>query len=414
MKHPLRVWIPVGTILLAVAFLGGIWASGTPIARLLLLSSLTPDPQAGSTPDFTLIRDAWAIINRVYVDRSALQPRPLTYGAIGGMVDALGDTGHSSFLTPEMVLAEKEITSGRYTGVGLEIRMKDGQVTIVTPFDGSPADKAGLRAGEIIVKVDGLDVSGLSLQQVVQRILGPEGSNVTLTVFSPATQQTLTVTLKREKITIHNVSWQVLPGSHIVDLRIAAFSRGVTQDLVHDLDEIKQEGYKDLIFDLRNNPGGLLEEAVGVASQFLSSGNVLLEKDAKGQVRPVPVSGQATAAQIKMVVLVNAGTASAAEIVAGALQDTGRARVVGEKTFGTGTVLSPFPLPDGSQLLLAVEEWLTPKGHVIWLKGIEPDTVVALPAGATMLAPEEIMGMGANQLQAAGDAQLREAMARLE
>jgi carboxyl-terminal processing protease len=414
MKHPLRVWIPVGIILLAAAFLGGIWASGTPIARLLVLSSLAPDPQAGSTPDFTLIRDAWAIINRVYVDRSALQSRPLTYGAIGGMVDALGDTGHSSFLTPEMVLAEKEITSGRYTGVGLEIRMKDGQVTIVTPFDGSPADKAGLRAGEIIVKVDGLDVSGLSLQQVVQRILGPEGSSVTLTVFSPATQQTLTVTVKRAKIAIHNVSWQVLPGSHIVDLRIAAFSQGVTQDLVHDLDEIKREGYKDLILDLRNNPGGLLEEAVGVASQFLSSGDVLLEKDAKGQVRPVPVSGQATAAQIKMAVLVNAGTASAAEIVAGALQDAGRARVVGEKTFGTGTVLSPFPLPDGSQLLLAVEEWLTPKGHVIWHKGIEPDTVVALPAGATMLAPEEIKGMSADQLQAAGDAQLREAMARLE
>jgi carboxyl-terminal processing protease len=115
-----------------------------------------------------------------------------------------------------------------------------------------------------------------------------------------------------------------------------------------------------------------------------------------------------------MVVLVNAGTASAAEIVAGALQDAGRARVIGEKTFGTGTVLSPFPLPDGSQLLLAVEEWLTPKGHVIWHKGIEPDTVVALPAGATMLTPEEIMGMSANQLRDAGDAQLREAMASLE
>jgi carboxyl-terminal processing protease len=414
MKHPLRVCIPVGVILLAAAFLGGIWASGTPIARLLLLSSRTPDPPAVSAPDFTLIRDAWAIIRRVYVDRSALQSRPLTYGAIGGMVDALGDTGHSAFLTPKMVLAEKETTSGRYTGVGLEIRMKDNQVTIVTPFDGSPADKAGLRAGEIIVKVDGLDVSGLSLQQVVQRILGPEGSSVTLTVFSPDTQHTLTVTLKREKITIHNVSSQVLPGSHVVDLRIAAFSQGVTRDLVHDLDEIKRKGYKDLILDLRNNPGGLLKEAVGVASQFLASGEVLLEKDAKGRVRPVPVSGQATAPQIKMVVLVNAGTASAAEIVAGALQDAGRARVIGEKTFGTGTVLSPFPLPDGSQLLLAVEEWLTPKGHVIWHKGIEPDTVVALPAGATMLTPEEIMGMSANQLRDAGDAQLREAMASLE
>ncbi len=383
---------------------------GVVLDRFALVAYAQPSPASSNTPNFSLIQDAWNTINREYVDRAAVQSQPLTYGAISGMVNALGDTGHSTFLTPQMLKQENNFTQGEFEGVGLEVQTKDGHVVIIAPIDGSPAQHAGLRAGEMILKVNGADISGLPLDQVVQRILGPAGTTVTLTILDPQTGQSTDYTLTRAKIALQNVTWQRVPGTTIADVRIAAFSQGVSQELQKALAEIKQQGLTGIVLDLRNDPGGLLDEAVNTDSQFLKSGNVLLEKDAQGKITPVGVETGRPVTDLPMVVLVNNGTASASEIVAGALQDAHRATLIGETTFGTGTVLNQFGLPDGSALLLATEEWLTPNGRVIWHKGITPDQVVALPAGVAPVTPDMEQSMTAAQVQASGDQQLLDAI----
>jgi carboxyl-terminal processing protease len=206
------------------------------------------------------------------------------------------------------------------------------------------------------------------------------------------------------------VTWVQLPGTTVAHVRIAGSSDGVTQDLQVALGEIQQQQLTALILDLRNDPGGLLSEAVGVASQFLTEGRVLLERDTEGQVVPVPVHTGAVASQLPMVVLINGGTASAAEIVTGALQDAGRATVVGERSFGTGTVLSEFSLSDGSALLLATQEWLTPNGNVIWHEGLSPDVEVSLPPETALLLPVAEQGMSPQELGDSGDIQLLRAL----
>jgi len=219
----------------------------------------------------------------------------------------------------------------------------------------------------------------------MERITGPAGTRVTLTILRPATDETRDVTLTHQQIEVENVVWAPVPGTNIAHLRIVTFNAGTTHEVQQALTEIRQQGLTGIILDLRRNPGGLLNEAIGVTSQFLAGGNVLLQKDVRGRVLEVPVEAGGLATDLPLVVLIDAGTASGAEIVAGALQDAGRAMLVGETTFGTGTVLQPFPLSDGSMLLLATAQWLTPNGRVIWHKGIEPDVPVELPPGATPL-----------------------------
>jgi carboxyl-terminal processing protease len=368
---------------------------------------------ADAKSDFGLMAEAWNTIQEHYVDRTAVQPTAITYGAISGMVDALGDVDHSTFLSPEEIKREREYTKGRYKGIGIEIKMKNGHVTIVTPLDNSPAQNAGVQAGEIILAVDGKNVAGLNLLQVVKLISGPVGTNVRLLILDPQTGLTREVSLTRADITAENVAWIRFPGTRIVHLRIAAFSEKVTQSLIKALKAIESEKSQGIVLDLRNNPGGILDEAVATASQFLKSGNVLREKNAKGQVKDIPVEKGGVALHIPMVCLVNGGTASAAEIVAGALKDHHRARLVGTKTFGTGTVLQEFPLSDGSALLLAIREWLTPDGKTIWHKGIAPDLVVPLTAGLSPLTPLEERGMTAQQIRRSEDKQLLDAVGLL-
>ena len=360
--------------------------------------------------NFGLIDQAWNLIHQHYVDRAAEQPRRMTYGAISGMVDSLGDTGHSRFLSPEMVKEMAELERNNYQGIGAYVGLKSGRVVIVAPLDGSPAQRAGLKPGDVILRVNGREINGLPLDQVVALISGPAGTSVVLSILSPRSGQTRQMTLTRALIKIQDVSWHMLPGTKVADVRIANFGKGAAVQLRHALTAAKKDSATGIVLDLRNNPGGLLVEAIAVASQFLKDGNVLIVKNAAGRENPVPVKRGGEATKIPMVTLVNSGTASAAEIVAGALQDADRSQLVGETTFGTGTVLREFNLSGGAALLLAVEEWLTPAGHVIWHKGITPNVVVALPAGVSPLLPEMTQGMNAKQLGRSGDAQLLRAL----
>jgi carboxyl-terminal processing protease len=365
---------------------------------------------AEAESDFRLMAEAWNTIQQNYVDRPAVKPRSMSYGAISGMVDSLGDTGHSRFLTPEGVKQEHDFAKGQLEGIGAEVRMKDKQLVIVAPMDGSPAQRAHLKPGDVILKVDGEDIRSLPVEQAVKRILGPPGTSVNLTIHKVDTGHTLDVRLIRARILIHSVTWHRIPGTAVAHLRIATFSKGMSKDLESALSSLQEQHLSGVILDLRNNPGGLLDEAVATASQFLERGNVLIEKSAAGVMTPTPVKAGGMAIGVPMVALVNGGTASAAEIVAGALRDQRRAIIVGEKTFGTGTVLNMFSLSDGSALLLATQEWLTPSGHAIWHRGISPDEVVPLAPGVIPLIPQAEKGMTPAQLQASGDKQLLRAL----
>jgi carboxyl-terminal processing protease len=201
------------------------------VACHLLTAFTVPNtipPEAES--NFRLMAEAWNTIHRLYVDRAAVKPQLMTYGAISGMVDSLGDTGHSRFLNPEMVKQERNFSKGELEGIGAEVQKKNNQVVIVAPLDDSPAQRAGLKPGDVILKVNGEDVSGLPLEQAVSRILGPPRSTVRLTILNPDTGRTVDVPLVRARITLHSVTWLRLPGTTVADLRIAAFNKGVTED----------------------------------------------------------------------------------------------------------------------------------------------------------------------------------------
>jgi len=379
---------------------------GAVLDRWVLNSGVPAD----ATEDFELMSQAWRLIDRFYVDRSAVRPTAMAYGAINGMAESLGDTGHSVFLTPQQARKAGSAVEGKLTGVGIEIRSRDRQTVIVAPIDGSPAQLAGVRAGDVIMEVDGHPITGLSFAQIAGKISGQAGEAVELTVLNPHDGRRREIRIVRAAMKVNNVSWQPLPGTALAHLRIAMFSEGESADLRKALVEIQQQNIKGIILDLRNDPGGVLDEAVATASLFLKSGNVLWEKDAKGAITPVPVQAGAVAPDIALAVLINGGSASDSEIVAGALHDAHRATLVGETTFGTGTVLTQFPLSDGSSLLLAVQEWLTPDKRSFWHKGIEPDIKVELPIEVSPLLPIVEREMTENQLHSSRDSQLLKAI----
>jgi carboxyl-terminal processing protease len=220
-------------VILALGLVGGVLLDRAVLATIAPPGGIPTD----AVSEFQLMGEAWNTLHRVYVDRAALDSQHLTYGAIGGMVDALGDTGHSRLLTPQMVQQQHSALQGEYEGIGAYLEVKDGHVVIMAPMDGSPAQQAGLRPGDVILKVDGQNVADLRVDEVVGRVLGPAGTQVTLTILDPRTGDTRDVTLERAKITIDNVTWARLPGTTIAHVRIGAFSEGVTQDLKDALTE---------------------------------------------------------------------------------------------------------------------------------------------------------------------------------
>jgi len=369
-------------------------------------ASVPPDAPA----DIGLLWEALSIVREHYVDRSALVPASsLTYGMLDGLVRALGDPGHSTFMTPEQVKASEESLSGSFSGIGAYLGERGGSPIIVAVISGSPADKAGLRSGDRIIAIDGQAADGLSTEDVVSRIRGPEGTTVTLTVLHLDAAAPVEISIVRAQIDVPSVVWSMVPGTDAAMIRVVQFSEGTTAALQRAVAEANASGATAIVLDLRNDPGGLVDEAVGVASTFLDSGVVYIRQDADGKRTPVAVRDEPTTDK-PLVVLVDFGTASSAEIVTGALQDQGRARAIGTRTFGTGTVLNQFPLSDGSAVRLGVELWLTPDGRRIFPGGIEPDEQIELALGILPLEPTDLRSMSAGDVARSGDAQLLRAL----
>ena len=369
---------------------------------------------AGQPAKFDVFWQAWNIVHRDFVDQDALDMTELTYGAIRGMIAALGDEGHTSFLTPEEVVRHRSDTSGEYTGIGARIGMEDGLPVIVAPFDGSPAEEAGVEAGDIIIEVDDEDVTAWPLNDVVEHIRGEAGTEVELTVLRPDEGKSLEIAITRGEIDAPTATWAMLPGTQVGLIRLSQFSADATDELTTAIREAQVAGATSLIMDVRNNPGGLLQQAAQVTSQFVKGGNVLQQEDAAGKRQVFPVKRGGMATDIPMVVLVNRGSASASEIFAGAMQDHERAILVGETTFGTGTVLETFPLADGSALMLGTSQWLTADGRLIRKQGIEPDVMVEIPIGTQWLSPSVVEDLTVEELLESEDAQVLKALELLD
>ncbi|MGB8345226.1 MAG: S41 family peptidase [Ktedonobacteraceae bacterium] len=364
-----------------------------------------------------LFNQAWTVVDQNYVDRKAVNYKQMSYQAISAMLNVLGDTGHTRFLNPQQVQSENQQLSGSFTGIGIYLQQdpKTKDILIAAPIPGSPAAKAGLKHDDIITAVNGHSTKGKDINGLSAMIVGPAGQTVSITIYRPSTKQTLTFKIVRAVIQVPNVLMHYIPQDHIADIEIVQFSDGVSTQLKTDLLQAKKLGATKIILDLRENPGGYLSEAVNTVSEFIKSGNVLLEQDSTGSRTPVPVTGATVDTTIPIVVLVNKDTASAAEIVSGALQDNHRAIIMGVTTFGTGTVLEQFTLSDGSAILLGTQEWLTPNGQFIRGQGITPNIQVKDPNNV-ILTPdlENASNMTEQQIMKSGDTQLIAAIRYLE
>ncbi len=321
-----------------------------------------------------LFSDVLNIVQDNYVEKVDL--KKLMYGAVSGMLRELDP--HSSFLKPEEYKELQVETKGKFGGLGIEITMKDNILTVVSPLEGTPADKAGMQAGDQIIRIDEQPTQDMSLTEAVQKMRGPKGTKVKLTVIRKGERKPLEFELTRDMISIQSVKWRMLePGYGYV--RVSSFQSGTAADLRKALDQLESGSppLKGLVLDLRNDPGGLLDQAVEVADEFINEGLIVYTGGRlDNQKMRFEAHKNSKPHNFPIVALVNSGSASASEIVAGALQDHKRAIIMGEPTFGKGSVQTVIPLSDGAALRLTTSLYYTPSGRSIQAKGIEPDILV--------------------------------------
>ncbi|MBQ3893532.1 MAG: S41 family peptidase [Desulfovibrio sp.] len=338
------------------------------------MRAVSADTDYDSIRRFSNIMD---LVQKYYV--KDVTQSELVEGAVKGMLQSLDP--HSSFMTKKEFKSMQEETSGEFFGVGVEITMENNQVLVVTPIEDTPGFRAGLRAGDIIVTVDGQFTSEMTLTEVVGKMRGKRGTTVELKVLHKDSSKPVTMSIKRDAIPLISVkSRQLEPGYHW--MRVTRFTGNTAQELRKAIAKAKAEGgIKGMVLDLRNNPGGLLDQSVQVADMFLKKGTVVSVRGRKAEEeKPYLSHDDPDDITCPLVVLVNAGSASASEIVAGALQDRKRALILGERTFGKGSVQNLMPLPDGTGLKLTIARYYTPSGRTIQAEGIKPDFEVAWEA----------------------------------
>jgi len=377
----------ISVILLAGMFSSGLlvgWAfpvgSGRGISGLLNPSATTSTTSSDSgTPTnlqmlFEPFWQTWQVIHDDYVDQP-VNDTTLMQGAIHGMMDSLGDP-HTSYMSPEEYKLEEQVLSGEYEGIGAYIDTTGEYVEIISPITGSPAEKAGLKAGDLIVGIDGEDMTGIPGDVVHSKVIGPAGSQVTLTIRREGVDKSFDVTITRAKISVPSVESKTLE-DNLAYIRINIFGDDTARELRSQLSELLKANPRGLVLDLRGNGGGYLDTAIEVVSEFVDKGVVVYEEYGDGTRHEYKVQSGGLATEIPLVVLVDEGTASASEITAGAIQDYGRGKIVGTTTYGKGSVQNWMALiNDQGAIRVTIARWLTPNGRQINEVGIQPDYVV--------------------------------------
>jgi len=342
-------------------------------AQQLLDDDLLQDP-AQSKASFEQFWRVWTLVQRKYVNQPVSDDQ-LLYGAIGGIVEGLDDP-YSVFFPPEDSAAFLDEINGNFQGIGAEVGVKNELLTIIAPLPDSPAEKAGLQAGDHVVLIDGLDTSGMSLDAAVSHIRGEQGTVVTLLIERAGNDDLIEVSVTRDVIHVESVQTETVTvdGNDIVHLKLTAFNSDTAAAFDEAVNEMLLQQPDGIILDMRNNAGGFLTAAIDIASHFLAPGEIVVyEESGTSGEKSYEASKTQSLAGIPVVVLINRGSASAAEILAGALQDHDQAVVMGTESFGKGTVQDLQTFDDGSSLKLTVARWLTPDRHLIDKKGIQPD-----------------------------------------
>ncbi len=331
------------------------------------------------TADYSLFWDAYNLLNSKFVDQPIDQQK-LLHGAIAGMVSAAGDP-YTVFFDPEQAKEFADELQGAFSGIGAEIGIKDDQMVIISPLDDSPAMKAGLLPGDLILAIEGESTAGLTVDGAVSKIRGEAGTKVKLTILHDGSKSTSEIEITRARIEIKSVKYSTkeVDGKKIAVIKISRFGEDTKGLLDHSVDVLLQSGVKGIILDLRSNPGGYLETAVTTAANWVDTGKaVVRERPYEGDPKEYKSESWPRLKGIKTIVLVNGGSASASEIVAGALQDYELATLVGEKTFGKGSVQELSDMKDGSTIKVTIAKWFTPNDRSINKNGLEPDVKVEL------------------------------------
>ncbi|WP_455326437.1 lmo1851 family serine protease [Neobacillus jeddahensis] len=335
---------------------------------------------APNRAEFNKLYEAFDTLkNGFYKD---VNQKKLINGAIDGMVESLDDP-YSDYMSNEEAESFHSSISSSFEGIGAEIQEKDGHIIIVSPIKGSPAEKAGLKPNDMVVSVDGKSLQGKNSTEAVTMIRGKKGTKVVLTIQRPGTDAPMTVPLVRDTIPIETVYGEMVDDS-IAKVQITSFSSNTAKELEKTLNDLHQKGMKGLVLDLRQNPGGLLDQAVSITSMFVPKGKIIVkEEDRNGKIQEIASQNDGNP-DFPLVVLIDKGSASASEIFAAAVKESAGVPLVGEKSFGKGTVQTAADFKDGSNLKYTIAKWLTPKGNWIHKKGIVPDVEVALPEYATL------------------------------
>jgi carboxyl-terminal processing protease len=393
-----KAMLYAGGVLVVLILLAGICSAGffigqayagpdqQPLAEVMPLLQLTPNrvestPEAGSTTTstetlFEPFWQAWDIVHDQYIDQP-VDDEVMMRGAINGMLDSLGDQ-HTSYMDPAQFRQANIPLEGEYEGIGAWVDTSGEYLTIVSPMPDSPAEKVGLKPGDEIIAIDGEDMTGIDGSLVIRRVLGPAGTEVTLTVRREGVTEPFDVTVTRANITVPSVESKTL-ADNVAYVNLFSFGDRSTQELRKALKDLLSQNPVGLVLDLRNNPGGALSTAIEVASEFIDNGVIMYEVYGDGKKDTYTAQGGGLATDIPLVVLINEGSASASEIVAGAIQDRDRGTLVGTTSFGKGSVQNWIPLKNNEGAVrVTIARWLTPNERTIHEVGLEPDVVVEL------------------------------------
>jgi carboxyl-terminal processing protease len=378
--HPYQGWVCKGknimfkTVKITVALLLVIAITAAFSAGCILNTYVTP--KAGEGVD--VIKEAWDIISREYVEPSRLDSANMTRAAIAGMIETLDDP-YTTYLSPQEYELDQSSITGEFDGIGAVVSVQDKNLVIVSPFPDSPADKAGIKAGDTIQKINGESVAGMSLDVAISKIRGPRGTTVKLLILHRGATGPVEIEITRNRVEVASVRFE-MRGS-IAYINIIQFTGRTEAEFAPFIQQLKDANAKGIVLDLRGNPGGPLDTVIRVASHFIDQGIIVQVKSREGKIETDEAVTGLTTTDLPMVVLVDHFSASGSEVLAGALQDYNRALIAGNTTYGKGSVNYLHKLSDGSGLYITASRWLTPKGRLIEGRGIEPDMRLELTGG---------------------------------